>query len=115
MCKCKECTCEKPKAHPHAALMAEYAKDAAETDKPWERWQYKSRFTGEWKDLYDGNPGWGECMEYRRKPKDKKAYFNVYPGGGSSSWWDSAEAQKFSGANGLTVEVNFTTKSVRVL
>ena len=27
------------KPHPHAELMAEYAKDAAETDTPWERWE----------------------------------------------------------------------------
>jgi len=25
--------------HEHAALMAQYAQDAAETDKPWERWE----------------------------------------------------------------------------
>lgn len=25
--------------HIHAELMAEYAKDAMETDKPWERWE----------------------------------------------------------------------------
>ena len=26
--------------HIHADLMMEYAKDAMETDKPWERWEY---------------------------------------------------------------------------
>ena len=26
--------------HIHAAAMAEYAKDALETDKPWERWEF---------------------------------------------------------------------------
>ena len=28
-------------AHVHAALMLQYAKDAMETDKPWERWEVK--------------------------------------------------------------------------
>lgn len=29
--------------HVHAELMAEYAKDAMETDKPWERWQRSAK------------------------------------------------------------------------
>ena len=28
-------------AHKHAALMLQYAQDAAETDKPWKRWEVK--------------------------------------------------------------------------
>ena len=53
-------------AHRHAALMAQYAQDAAETDKPWERWEWK------------GGRGWYPLAsefafsihyEYRRKPK----------------------------------------------
>lgn len=41
-------------AHKHAALMLQYAKDAMETDKPWERW--------EWRDIYhDGDDApWGQ-------------------------------------------------------
>jgi len=27
-------------AHKHADLMLQYAQDAMETDKPWERWEY---------------------------------------------------------------------------
>ena len=53
-------------AHKHAALMLQYAQDAAETDKPWERWEWK------------GGGGWYPLVneftfsihyEYRRKPK----------------------------------------------
>ena len=53
-------------AHKHAALMLQYAQDAAETDKPWERWEWK------------GGRGWYPLAsefafsihyEYRRKPK----------------------------------------------
>jgi hypothetical protein len=29
-------------AHIHAAAMLQYAQDAAETDKPWERWEFNS-------------------------------------------------------------------------
>ena len=53
-------------AHRHAALMLQYAQDAMETDKPWERWEWK------------GGRGWYPLAsefafsihyEYRRKPK----------------------------------------------
>jgi len=33
--------------HIHADLMLEYAKDASETDKPWERWEWKWGIGGE--------------------------------------------------------------------
>ena len=53
-------------AHKHAHLMAQYAQDAQETDKPWERWEWK------------GGRGWYPLAselafsihyEYRRKPR----------------------------------------------
>ena len=53
--------------HIHAAAMAEYAKDAAETNKPWERWEF-CHMRGEYSSLY-GHPEWVEDNEYRRKPK----------------------------------------------
>ena len=54
-------------AHKHAALMLQYAQDAAETDKPWERWEYKLH--GEpWLEC-ERNPTWPENVEYRRKPQ----------------------------------------------
>lgn len=51
--------------HPHAELMLEYAKDAMETDKPWERWEFNN---GAWNCLFK-HPSWAEEIEYRRKPK----------------------------------------------
>lgn len=53
-------------AHKHAALMLQYAQDAMETDKPWERW--KILHGKSWCDLTE-NPTWIEYMEYRRKPQ----------------------------------------------
>ena len=53
--------------HIHAAAMAEYAKDAAETDKPWERWEVTTH-RGEWVALWC-HPYWKEENEYRRKPR----------------------------------------------
>ena len=52
--------------HIHAAAMAEYAKDAAETDKPWERWEvsFSGGFIG-----VTGHLNWSVNHEYRRKPK----------------------------------------------
>lgn len=54
--------------HKHAELMAQYAQDAAETDKPWERWERYHDFAGKWVSL-TGNPSWYNDAQYRRKPK----------------------------------------------
>ena len=52
-------------AHKHAALMLQYAQDAAETDTPWERWEYKLH--GEpWFEC-SSTPIWSENVRYRRK------------------------------------------------
>ena len=53
--------------HVHAAAMAEYAKDAAETDTPWERWE--SSYKGEKFETLDHNPNWSVRFDYRRKHK----------------------------------------------
>ncbi len=54
-----------PKPHPHAALMAEFAKDAAETDKPWLRWE--CRYANDnWYPL-TALPQWTLQYSYRRK------------------------------------------------
>lgn len=58
-------------AHPHAALMLQYAQDAAETDKPWERWEARLRGHSDWIAL-DSTPLWLDWQEYRRKPKTIK-------------------------------------------
>ena len=55
--------------HIHAAAMAEYAKDAAETDMPWERWEVSLTESGdEYRNLL-GHPEWAVTRKYRRKPK----------------------------------------------
>ena len=52
--------------HPHAASMLLYAQDAAETDKPWERWEFKSDMGFH---MCLKHPEWNEHFEYRRKPR----------------------------------------------
>ena len=55
--------------HIHAAAMAEYAKDAIETDMPWERWEVSLAESGdEYRNLL-GHPEWAVTRKYRRKPK----------------------------------------------
>ena len=53
-------------AHKHAALMAQYAQDAAETDRPWERWQVY--IMGGWRN-WDIPFTFYPESEYRRKPR----------------------------------------------
>lgn len=69
-------------AHPHAANMLAYAQDAAETDKPWERWQFRhfGGKVGDWEDNLD-NPVWDPGTEYRRKPNPLEMWANLYPNG----------------------------------
>ena len=53
------------KPHKHAQLMLQYAQDAAETDRPWERWEVLVA------DKWVGNGGpmmFDADIEYRRKP-----------------------------------------------
>ena len=53
--------------HIHAELMMEYAKDAMETDKPWERWEFN--VDNKWESFRHGHPLWEDDTLYRRKPK----------------------------------------------
>ena len=86
--------------HKHAELMKLYAEDARETDKPWERWQFR----------YAGLQGWHPCdcamywhdtWEYRRKPKTSRERFEAwfrpaeYLGSCNVAWeaWQEAERQ----------------------
>ena len=55
--------------HIHAAAMAEYAKDAAETDMPWERWEISITESGDEYRKLLGHPEWAVTRKYRRKPK----------------------------------------------
>jgi len=52
--------------HIHAELMLQYAQDAMETDKPWERWEYFD--TQVWRPLRMVYPLWSVNTQYRRKP-----------------------------------------------
>jgi hypothetical protein len=47
--------------------MWEYAKDAMETDKPWERWEFSHHCS--WEALKGGHPSWVDHIQYRRKPQ----------------------------------------------
>ena len=61
----------------HADLMMQYALDAAETDTPWERWEFKLH--GEpWLECQD-NPTWSENISYRRKPQVIKVGRHEFP------------------------------------
>lgn len=59
---------EPAKGHPHAALMAEFAKDAEECETPWERWQWKQAVEDVWRDCDGMMPSWSAWLDYRRKP-----------------------------------------------
>ena len=52
--------------HKHAALMLQYAKDWAETEEPWKRWEVTSHRSA-WVALCC-HPYWKEESEYRRRP-----------------------------------------------
>lgn len=55
-------------AHKHAALMLQYAQDAAETDTPWERWEWRSKSGDEFLTCCQ-HPSWKLNHDYRRKPQ----------------------------------------------
>lgn len=56
--------------HKHAENMKLYAQDAAETDTPWERWEYRDPtcIPTFWKPC-ERTPFWDNRREYRRKPR----------------------------------------------
>ena len=58
----------KPKGHPHAAPMAEYAEVARTNPEPWREFECKNECTGLWHTLTT-NPSWVTRIEYRRKPR----------------------------------------------
>jgi hypothetical protein len=69
-------------AHPHAENMRLYAEDAAETDKPWERWEGRTE-DGPWTPL-GGHPmwDWGNVpAQFRRKPKPLEFWVAEYENG----------------------------------
>lgn len=66
--------------HRHAASMAEYAKDAIETAKPWERWEMVSPNGNV--GILMNHPGWSLDVIYRRKrtPLCQVEGRDVFPG-----------------------------------
>ena len=57
--------------HIHAEMMMQYAQDAMETPRPWERWQYQTESMQEgdvWNNCFP-NPSFDGDYKYRRKPK----------------------------------------------
>jgi len=65
------------KKHKHAELILQYAQDAMETDKPWERWEHRhGNGNGNGNGNDTENPwftptvelGFSPSVEYRRKP-----------------------------------------------
>lgn len=64
--------------HPHAKAMMEYAEDAAETDKPWERWELTG---GSVFVACNVHPNWDVAYRYRRKPKPLECWARLYSDG----------------------------------
>lgn len=52
--------------HIHADLMAQYAEDAKQHDKPWELWQFNDGYA--WAGC-STHPRWVPDFTYRRKPR----------------------------------------------
>jgi len=142
MCsKCKSahpnsicCGVETPAVgHPHASLMAEYAKDALTSKEPWKDWQWRMvRESGNdsgagWCALQT-SPTWGTGNEYRRKPKKRTASCRTllvrYPSevpnkpahrttytttdfGGDKSLWERKVGDPiYVGSSGIVVQIH---------
>lgn len=61
--------------HKHAQHMAAYALDAADTDRPWDRWEMRYH-GGKWSPL-TGHPSWTVTAEFRRKPKSAECWLVI--------------------------------------
>lgn len=64
--------------HKHAELMMEYAKDAMESETPWEGWQRFHLGHKHWTDMSRA-PTWNPEMEYRRRPKKPTVAGVIFP------------------------------------
>ena len=60
--------------HPHAELMAQYAQDAMETDKPWERWRINKNLG--WRNM-ESTDIFHSYYRYERKPTKKPVDLSV--------------------------------------
>lgn len=56
-------------AHKWAREMMQYAQDAAETDAPWRRWQFRIDNDGTWRDCCFNTFMFSQFGNYRRKPQ----------------------------------------------
>lgn len=90
-------------AHVHAELMAQYAKDALETDKPWERWEFFDTVEGRWENVLSRGPLWNPPVKYRRKRISREVWINVYPNGSRYVYDDPIEAAHGITHDGTTV------------
>lgn len=92
--------------HKHAALMAEYAKDAAETDKPWERWEWYGQISNKWR-ACNSHPTWDENSQFRRKPRPLEAWVNFYQEHDAGfAHTTEAEAREVAGSDARRVAVH---------
>ena len=66
------------KGHVHAELMAQYAEDARETDRPWERWQVGLIHPGSGYITCECHPSWQPDHAYRRKPTQVQVAGEVF-------------------------------------
>ena len=74
-------------AHKHAENMRLYAEDAAEIDRPWERWECRSSQEAEWDDAFTCHPNWSRSLQYRRKqPATKIVTFECWMINGTLYW-----------------------------
>lgn len=88
--------------HVHAELMAQYAKDAAETEAPWVYWQFFDDAYGTWEDFVSSHPAWNPSTQYRRRPTPMEIWVNVYDGGLSAHYSESSAKASLAG-DGRTV------------
>jgi hypothetical protein len=58
--------------HKHAKMMAMYAHDAMQTEKPWKLWEaYSTQPPRNWFEL-KSHPAWADDHDYRRKPVNRR-------------------------------------------
>ena len=100
------------KAHKHAALMAEYAKDAAETETPWKRWEF---FYGTvWHECSTAM-SWDECTEYRRKQTMNTQTNDggpAFPVQDEGEWLDPKTCTQWRPFNGMTLRDYFAGQAL---
>jgi hypothetical protein len=87
--------------HVHAELMALYAQDAMETDKPWEWWENNYGCLDNWETL-TSSPSWRNEVNYRRKPRTIKVNGFDVPEPmreiehSQNVWWASPDEECFA-------------------